>query len=102
MKYNGEIEKLAKLLSEKMEIPETYFDTHEEPPHEIYGMSEFAGFELWLNRSTQVEDFNFEIEMETSMAHRDRMDYELFDLSPWFAKEISRRCKIEKHTPNNS
>ena len=101
LKFDGEMEELAKVLAEKMEIPEIYFDTHEEPPHDVFGLSEFAGFELWLNKSTDIEGFNFEIEIETSMAHRDRMDNVMFDLSPWFAKEISRRYEIETYVNNS-
>jgi hypothetical protein len=95
LKYDGEIESLGKLLSRGMEIPEIYFDTGEEPPHEVFGMSEFLGFELWLNKSTSVEGFNFEIEVETFLDVKERFEYEMFDLSAWLAKEISRRCEIE-------
>ena len=95
LKYDGEMEELAKVLSDKMEIPEIYFDTDMDPPHEVFGMGGALGFQLWLHESTDIEGFNFEIAIETSMDVRDHFDYEMFDLSPWFAKEISRRCEIE-------
>ena len=101
LKYDGEIEELAKVLSDKMEIPGIYFDTNEEPPHELIGMSEFLSIELWLNKSDSVEGFNFEIEIETFTKVEDRSKYERFDLSPWLAKEISSRCKIETYIKNS-
>ena len=97
LKYDGEISKLAKILSDEFQLPEIYFDTDEAPPHEVFGMCETLDFELWLNKSNLFEDFNFEIQIETSMDVREGFETELFDLSPWFAKEISRRCKIETY-----
>jgi hypothetical protein len=97
LKYEGEISKLAKILCAEFQLPEIYFDTNEEPPHEVFGMCETLGFELWLNKSTLHKGFNFEIQIETSMDVRDRFETELFDLSSWFAKEISRRCEIETY-----
>ncbi len=97
LKYDGEMEELARLLSDKMEIPEIYFDTDMDSPHEVFGMGGALGFQFWLNKSTEIEDFNFEVAIETSMEPRDRFDNELFDLSPWFAKEISRSCEIETY-----
>jgi hypothetical protein len=97
LKYNGELEELAELLSSKMEIPEIYFDSDIDPPYEITGMSEFLGIELWLNKSVSVEGFSFEVKIETYLDGEDRSKYEMFDLSPWLAKEISRRCEIETY-----
>lgn len=97
LKYNGEITELAKILSDKLEIPEIYLDTDMDPPHELFGMGGALGFELWLHKSTQVDGFDFEIKIETYMDVRDRFAYEMFDLSPWFAREISRRCQLETY-----
>ena len=95
LKYDGTLEELAKILGDKMEIPEIYFDTDMDPPHDVFAMSEFAGFELWLKTSNEVDGFNFEIEIRTTMSPGDATDSEMFDLSPWFAKEITGRCGIE-------
>jgi hypothetical protein len=95
LKYDGELEELAKLLSEKMEIPEIYMDSDTDSPHEVFGMGGALGFDLWLHKSTQIEGFQSEFKIRTSMEHRDFMDNEMFDLSAWLAKEISRRCEIE-------
>lgn len=97
LKYDGEMEELAKVLSDKMEIPEIYFDTDMNPPHEVFGIGGALGFQFWLHKSTEFEDFNFEVQIETSMDVRDRFDNEMFDLSPWFAKQISAMCKIETY-----
>ena len=97
LKYAGELKELAKLLGDKMEIPDIWFDSDIDSPHEITAMSEFCGFQLWLNKSNSVEGFDFEIEIETTMDVKDRFEKELFDLSPWLAKEIFNRCKIETY-----
>lgn len=97
LKYDGEITELAKILSSGLEVPEIYVDTDMFPPHEIFGMTETLGFELWLNKSILVKDFNYIIKIETYMDVKDHFEYEKFDLSPWFAKEILRRCKIETY-----
>lgn len=97
LKYADEMTELAKKLSAKLEIPEIYLDTDIDPPHDVFGMSETLGFEIWLHKSTKIEGFNFEIEIRTDMEHSDFMECELFDLSPWFAREISRRCNIETY-----
>jgi hypothetical protein len=97
LKYAGEISKLAKILSDEFQLPEFYFDTNEETPHEVFGMSETLGFELWLNKSIRHEGFSFEIQIETSMDVKDKFETVLFDLSSWFATEISRRCEIETY-----
>lgn len=102
LKYDSEIKELAKLLTDELELPEIYMDTDMDPPHEVFGMSETLGFELWLHKSTLIKDFNFLIEIETYMDVKDRFEYEMFDLSPWFAKEIARRCKIETYVSINN
>lgn len=97
LRYDEEITKLAKILSDDLELPEIYMDTDIDPPHEVFGMTETLGFELWLYKSTLVKNFNYIIKIETYMEVKDNFEYEMFDLSPWFAKEISRRCKIETY-----
>jgi len=102
LKYDGEISELAKILSDKLELPEIYLDTDMDSPHEVFGMTETLGFELWLYKSKPVNDFNFLIKIETHLEVKDRFEYEMFDLSPWFAKEISRRCGIDTYVPDNN
>ena len=102
LKYDGEITELETILSNKLEIPEIYIDTEMFPPHEAFGISGALGFQIWLNKSTHIEDFNFEIQIETYMDVKEHFEYEMFDLSPWFAKEISRRCGINIYAPDNN
>lgn len=102
LKYDGEISALAKILSDGLELPEFDIDTDMFPPHEIFGMTETLGFELWLNKSTFVKDFDYIIKIETYMDIKDDFEYEKFNLSPWFAKEITRRCNIKTHVQNNA
>lgn len=100
LKFDGNLEEIAKVLSDNLFLPEFWYKNDMDPPHNLCAMTETLGFEVWLQASNDVENYNYIFEIETGMEIEDRMENEMFDLSPWFAKEISRSCEIETFIQN--
>ena len=100
LQFEGKLENLATLLSEKLFLPEFWYKNDQDPPHDVCALTETLGFETWLRESSDVEGYNFVFIIETDMDVEDSFKYELFDLSPWFAKEISRLSNIETYFQN--
>lgn len=95
LKFNGTIEELSKLLSKGLIISDFFFDTNEDPPHEVTGQSEALGFSIWLNKAVGINGYDFVLELETNMCLEETFNDLLCDISPWLSKYISEICDLE-------
>ncbi|MFN0290484.1 hypothetical protein [Pedobacter helvus] len=95
LKYKGSIEDISKVISKGMILPEFYFETDEEYPHNVTSNCEALGFSIWLNKLTDENDFNYILEIETNLSLEESFNDLLCDLSPWLAKYVSEICGIE-------
>lgn len=82
IQYDGDITALSKLISEALYLPEFYWDTNEEPPHEIFGACEAMGCELWLNYEHEHKEYNYLLEFHT-MTTKGFDPTQQHDLSLW-------------------
>ena len=85
LKFNDDMQSLAKRLSEDLLLPEFYFDTDQDEPHEEFGSCEALGFQLWLVSSDLI-DFSYLLEIATEHSHEEIMNDRMHDLSPWLAR----------------
>ena len=96
LKFNDDMRSLAKRLSEDLLLPEIYFDTDQDEPHEEFGLCEALGFQLWLLNS-DLKEFSFLLMIETEHSHKEIMNDRMHDLSPWLARFIAEICDIESY-----
>jgi len=59
LRHDLGIEELSKSISSNLNIPNFYFDSDMDPPHEITGHCEALGFEIWLNKSDEIDEYPF-------------------------------------------
>jgi hypothetical protein len=90
LKFNGNINELANLISKGLMLPDFYFDTEEDPPHEKYGMCEAMGFQVWLENSNLITNYNYKFKIETSDSFKEIFNDQIHDLSLWLARYISK------------
>lgn len=100
IKYFGEMDSLSKIIAEGMILPNFYFETNDEPPHELSGHCETLGFSLWLIKSTEFMDFNYVFELETNESLQESFHDHMHDISPWLSRYLSKICKIESSIGN--
>ena len=95
LKSKNNLSDFAKDLEKGLIVPEFYFKSDQDPPHDIVAMTEVLGFEIWLEESEDYENFNYKLTIETMMEVSEQMNMEKFDLSPWLSRFIERSVKIE-------
>jgi len=97
LKFDNNLTDLAKKIENGLKVPEFYFKSDQDPPHETVAMTEVLGFEMWVEKSNEFKDFQYKITIETMLNVDDRFNYEMFDLSPWLAKYIKANLTIDTH-----
>ncbi|MEZ5002934.1 MAG: hypothetical protein R2730_07840 [Chitinophagales bacterium] len=95
LKHNGGLKSLAKIVSEGLVLPEFYFESDMDPPHQISALCETLGFEIWIEKSDILEDFPFVIKIESKLSFEESFNNQMYDLSPWLARYISKICEID-------
>ena len=95
LKYADDIHSLAAKLSSGLQIPGFQIEAREEAPHDLLGMSEVLGWELWLEQTDKVPTFQYSLRMETELSTAEIFHGRMHDLSPWLARYISSICKLE-------
>jgi len=94
IKFNGDLESLAKKLSEDLHLPEFYFKSGMDSPHTITAMCESLGFETWLNSSDKIGEYIFEF--CSMMCENVEPDNEhMNDISEWFVRILALSTKLE-------
>jgi hypothetical protein len=94
LKYQGKMDDLANLISKGLILPKIKVEPQEYPPHEPIGMCEALGFEVWIEKSTLISGFHYLIKIETELSLNELVNNQMFDLSPWLARYISKICDI--------
>ncbi|WP_126973421.1 hypothetical protein [Gynurincola endophyticus] len=95
LKFKGGIEDLSKIISKGMILPDFYFETDIEFPHNITGHCEALGFSIWLNKLTDDNIFDYTLSIETNMSLEYSYNNLLCDISPWMVRYVSEICEIE-------
>jgi hypothetical protein len=95
LKYEGSIEEVAKVISKCLILPDFWFKTDQDYPHDVNGLCEALGFSIWLNKLSDDNDFDYILEIETNLCLEETFNNLLCDISPWLAKYVSTICKIE-------
>jgi hypothetical protein len=94
LQYDGNIETLASLLSTKLSIPQFRIETDQDPPHELSGLCEALGYEIWLNYAKEYPNFQFEVIIETELKFEESFNAQVYNISLWFARHVSAVCKL--------
>jgi hypothetical protein len=94
LQYEGGMKALADLLSTKLLIPKFRIETDQDPPHELLGLCEALGYNIWLNYTEECPDFLFEVIIETELDHKERFNDQVYNISPWFARHVSTVCQL--------
>lgn len=95
LKFLDNIEELSSMVSKGLELPNIIISNNEEHPYDLYGRCECLGFEIWLNKTSYVEDFSFKIEIATQDCIEEVFYNKMHDVSPWLSRYISRMCSID-------
>ena len=94
LQYNGDMETLASMLSAKLSIPRFRVETDQDPPHELLGLCEALGYNIWLNYTNEHLNFQFEARIETELKFEESFNDQFYDISLWFARHVSTVCKL--------
>lgn len=92
-----DIESVAKKLTRGLLIPSIEVNFSEQPPYEKIGTSEVLGFELWLQKSDEIENCSCQLEIQTEIVSIELESIEKYNMSSFFAKMISLTCNIKTH-----
>ena len=100
LQYDGDIEVLADTLSKGLLIPDFYFKSDQDPPHELQGLCETLGYEIWLTYTKEYPGFAFELMIETELQLEESFNHQFYNISPWFARHVSTVCHLISCTVN--
>lgn len=95
IQFAGNIESLVGKLSQGLLIPDFVVKTRESPPYDKMAEFEALGFEGWLEKSGDIQEFEFRLTMETGHCLREHYEGQMHDLSPWLARFITDICGLE-------
>ncbi len=99
LKTNLDIQQLSDVLANGLMLPGINLEADEYPPHEILGSCEALGFELWLEKSTEIEGLSYLLKIETEDCLNESFNDQMHDLSPWLARYVSKICEIDSFIP---
>lgn len=93
IRYEGQLERLAAVLAEALQLKSFNIDTDEDPPHQKFASAEALGWEAWLRTSFEHPPYNFSLWMETEIVAK--LPDGMHDLSEWFAQFVTACCGVE-------
>lgn len=93
--YSETIHHLSEIIAKRMILPEFYFKTDMDPPHELVGHCEAMGFSLWLYAATTFTGFNYVLELETNSSFSEIVNGHMHDISPWLVRYLYKIGGIE-------
>ena len=95
LKYEGSLEELGTELSEGLNLPDFWLKTDQDPPHALTALNECFGCELWLFKSSDIQNFQFRLDVEgyTDIS-KEKIE---IDVSEWLSNSISELCEIETY-----
>lgn len=100
--YKGNLKSLTKDLETGLNLPEFWFKTNQDFPHDEFGMCEILGFEITVNKSQTLKDYKYFVEFTTSNCTQEIFNDQMHDISLWFAKFISEIIDINTAVSNKS
>lgn len=95
--FQGDLEQLSVLLHEKLNIPEFWFDTDEQPPHREIGFCEVFGLELEL-KNFEADSTDYILVVTTTDSFTEIAEGRMCDISQWLADYIAFSCKLTTFT----
>lgn len=95
--FQGNLEQLSILLHEKLNIPEFWFDTDEQPPHREIAFCEVFGLELAL-KTFEADSTDYILDVITTGSFAEIADGRMYDISQWLADYIAFSCKLTTFT----
>lgn len=94
IKFDSKLEELSVLLSEKLNLPDFWYDTIDTPPHELVGYCEFFGFEVEIKKAS-AETNMYLFTAITTDSFEEIAYGRIYDLSVWYASHVSFMCKVQ-------
>ena len=94
IEFDGNLQELGKLLTNKLSLPDFWYDTSEDPPHVLIGYCEFFGFELEIF-SYNINEKLYLLKVFTTDSFDEIANKRIYDLSVWYSKYISYICKLK-------
>ena len=95
LKSHLRIEQLSTILSKGLMLPEIDLEPDEYPPYDITGSCEALGFELWIEKTSEFDNLPYQLKIETEDSINESFKGQMYDLSPWLARYVSKICDIE-------
>ncbi|MBL1224619.1 hypothetical protein [Enterococcus sp. BWR-S5] len=95
--FQGDLEQLSVLLQEKLNIPEFWFDTDEQPPHGEIGFCEVFGLEVEI-KNFEGDSTNYILDVITTDSFTEIAAGRMYDISQWLADYIAFSCKLTTFT----
>jgi hypothetical protein len=93
--FDQDLKELGATLSKGLGIPEFWYDTREDPPHELVGYCETFGFEIEIEnyKNNGVNSYLFIASTTNSL--EETAEGRIYDLSIWFAKHVALSCELQ-------
>lgn len=92
IRFEGHLKALADKLAEALQIGGFRVEPSEYPPHNESGLAEALGWQLWLEPSQTMGEFN--LRLETEHAVEEVFHGRMYDLSPWLARFLAMMCDL--------
>ena len=92
IKYTGDLKNLGEILKEGLILNSVWYKSDMEPPHEITGMAETLGFELWFYKTKEGE---FILDLETSSSIDTRYSKSFHNISEWLKEYLETTTNLD-------
>jgi hypothetical protein len=104
LRYDHDLKELTKVLSKGLILPDFTVEFREEHPFDLTASCEVLACQLWVNSTSTISNYNFILELETELSYNEISLNQMYDLSAWLARFISKICDIDAavYDVNNS
>ena len=94
IKYFGDLESLGLILKKGLDLNEVWYKSDQDPPHQITGMAQTLGFELWFSKYKENE---FSLDISTTSNIDTVMSDSFHNVSDWLKEylEITTNLDLE-------
>ena len=101
LKFDGNLKKLSKKISDDLNLPKFFMKSDPDPPHDISAYCGCLGFDIVLSEVDGGGDHSFVLTIRTEHSLQEEWHDQMHDLSPWFARFLTVICDIETNVPNS-
>lgn len=96
LKYEGDLEELANLLSTELQISEFWYKNDHDYPYNKVAYCEPLGFDVSLYKINENINYNYSLSLSTTCINvKMDVESECVDISQWLAQYISIVCRID-------